>query len=237
MSLSLYLALGALAVAVIFGLSTDVRAAVRRLFSSPPSVAREPSPRRALRTLGKPLASEGSRASCRRPAQRDDVGNVQDGPAGALPAAMAIAANPSPAILRRRGTCRGSRGQSTPSASLWATRSMLACLLACLLDHLSVAQASADGPPSRPSGHRPEQRPPGRCGQAPSASLPPVSRAARASPFALAMAAISPAPRFPPYPYPQGREFVDPGRSYRPVGSPKRPRDDRKRDSEPGRVV
>ena len=35
------------------------------------------------------------------------------------------------------------------------------------LDHLRVAQASADGPPSRTSGHRPEQRPPGRCGQAP----------------------------------------------------------------------
>ena len=33
MSLLLYLALGALAVAVIFGLSTDVRAAARRLFS------------------------------------------------------------------------------------------------------------------------------------------------------------------------------------------------------------
>ena len=32
MSLLLYLALGALAVAVIFGLSTDVRAAARRLF-------------------------------------------------------------------------------------------------------------------------------------------------------------------------------------------------------------
>ena len=32
MSLLLYLALGALAVAVIFGLSTDVRAALRRLF-------------------------------------------------------------------------------------------------------------------------------------------------------------------------------------------------------------
>ena len=32
MSLLSYLALGALAVAVIFGLSTDVRAAVRRLF-------------------------------------------------------------------------------------------------------------------------------------------------------------------------------------------------------------
>ena len=32
MSLLPYLALGALAVAVIFGLSTDVRAAVRRLF-------------------------------------------------------------------------------------------------------------------------------------------------------------------------------------------------------------
>ncbi len=32
MSLFLYLALGALAVAVIFGLSTDVRAAARRLF-------------------------------------------------------------------------------------------------------------------------------------------------------------------------------------------------------------
>lgn len=31
MSLPLYLALGALAVAVIFGLSTDVRAAVRRV--------------------------------------------------------------------------------------------------------------------------------------------------------------------------------------------------------------
>lgn len=31
MSLLLYLALGALAVAIIFGLSTDVRAAVRRL--------------------------------------------------------------------------------------------------------------------------------------------------------------------------------------------------------------
>jgi len=31
-SLLLYLALGALAVAVIFGLSTDVRATVRRLF-------------------------------------------------------------------------------------------------------------------------------------------------------------------------------------------------------------
>ena len=32
MSLLLYLALGALAVAVIIGLSTDVRAAARRLF-------------------------------------------------------------------------------------------------------------------------------------------------------------------------------------------------------------
>ena len=32
MSLLSYLALGALAAAVIFGLSTDVRAAVRRLF-------------------------------------------------------------------------------------------------------------------------------------------------------------------------------------------------------------
>ncbi len=32
MSLSLYLAVGVLAVVVIFGLSTDVRAAVRRLF-------------------------------------------------------------------------------------------------------------------------------------------------------------------------------------------------------------
>ena len=32
MSLLLYLVLGALAVAVIFGLSTDVQAAVRRLF-------------------------------------------------------------------------------------------------------------------------------------------------------------------------------------------------------------
>ena len=32
MSLLLYLALGALAVAIIFGLSTDVRAAARRLF-------------------------------------------------------------------------------------------------------------------------------------------------------------------------------------------------------------
>ena len=32
MSLLLYLALGALAVGLIFGLSTDVRAAVRRLF-------------------------------------------------------------------------------------------------------------------------------------------------------------------------------------------------------------
>ena len=32
MSLLLYLAVGALAVALIFGLSTDVRAAVRRLF-------------------------------------------------------------------------------------------------------------------------------------------------------------------------------------------------------------
>ena len=34
MSLLLYLALGALAVAVILGLSTDVRAAARRLFPS-----------------------------------------------------------------------------------------------------------------------------------------------------------------------------------------------------------
>ena len=33
MSLLLYLAIGALAVAVIFGLSTDVRAAARRLFA------------------------------------------------------------------------------------------------------------------------------------------------------------------------------------------------------------
>ena len=33
MSLLLYLALGALAIAVIFGLSTDVRAAASRLFS------------------------------------------------------------------------------------------------------------------------------------------------------------------------------------------------------------
>ena len=32
MSLLLYLALGALAIGLIFGLSTDVRAAVRRLF-------------------------------------------------------------------------------------------------------------------------------------------------------------------------------------------------------------
>ena len=35
-SLLLYLAIGALAVAVIFGLSTDVRAAARRLFSPRP---------------------------------------------------------------------------------------------------------------------------------------------------------------------------------------------------------
>ena len=34
MSLLAYLALGVLAVAIIFGLSTDVRAAVRRLFST-----------------------------------------------------------------------------------------------------------------------------------------------------------------------------------------------------------
>jgi len=33
MNLPLYLALGALAIALIFGLSTDVRAAARRLFS------------------------------------------------------------------------------------------------------------------------------------------------------------------------------------------------------------
>ena len=42
-SLLLYLALGVLAAAVIFGLSTDVRAAAPPV-SSPPSVAREPSP-------------------------------------------------------------------------------------------------------------------------------------------------------------------------------------------------
>ena len=50
-SLPLYLALGALAVAVIFGLSTDVRAAARPPVSAP-SVARESSPRLACRTLG-----------------------------------------------------------------------------------------------------------------------------------------------------------------------------------------
>ena len=50
-----------------------------------------------------------------------------------------------------------------------------------------------------------------------SASLPPVSRAARASPFALAMAATSPRPAFHPTRTPQGREFVDLGRSYGPA--------------------
>ncbi len=52
MSLLLYLALGGLAAAVMFGLSTDVRAAARRLFSSSASVARERLPHVALRTLG-----------------------------------------------------------------------------------------------------------------------------------------------------------------------------------------
>ena len=60
----------------------------------------------------------------------------------------------------RRGTCRGSRGRSPSSAPLYPQR-------VGWLGHLSVAQASLGGRLRNASaGNRPDQRPPGRCGQA-----------------------------------------------------------------------
>ena len=60
------------------------------------------------------------------PAQRDDVGNVWDGPARALLADMAIAANALPAILRVSARDLSGGGGAEPLVSLLvATRSML----------------------------------------------------------------------------------------------------------------
>ncbi len=68
--------------------------------------------------------------------------------------------------LPERGRPGDRRGRSHPRQPLPGTREAWPQRVGWL-DHLRVAQASADGPPSRTSRHRPEQRPPGRCGQAP----------------------------------------------------------------------
>ena len=113
--------------------------------------------------------------------------------------------------VQRRGKLGVRRGAPLPLPG----RSVQHCV--GWLDHLRVAQASADGPPSRTSGHRPEQRPPGRCGQAP----PPRCHQSRGrrgrvrSPWRWRRPL--PRPAFHPTRTPQGREFVDLGRSYGPA--------------------
>ncbi len=100
------------------GRRRHLRTVHRRAGRRPPpvsaSVARERSPHAALRTPRRPLALPPART------QRDDVVNAQYGPAAALSADMAIAANLSRAILRAsaRAFPGGSKGGgSTPRQS------------------------------------------------------------------------------------------------------------------------
>ncbi len=93
--------------------------------SSPPSVAREPSPRLALRTLGGPLASEGSRAFCRRPCSTGRCGQRAGRPRGRTSGRHGHRGEP---VARDPASARdlsGVEGAEPPVSLLVATRGMV----------------------------------------------------------------------------------------------------------------